>query len=133
MKIRRKYLFYVLAFSSALIAALVATIDSTIIKLYIPDTWAFGVSCFIVGTLISLLIVLFFSIPVRKKSLGSRIIDPSFKRIRLIRKEEIKFHAIAGLGNASLTLGYFFLLSLLKGDPSVVLPFSQIAIHASRF
>jgi DNA-binding Lrp family transcriptional regulator len=128
MKIRRKYLFYVLAFSSAIIAALVSAIDSTIINLYIPDTWAFGVSCFIVGTVISLLIVLFLSIPVGKKSLGAKIIDPSFKRLRLVRKEEVKFHAIAGLGNASLTLGYFFLLSFMKGDPSVVLPFSQIAI-----
>jgi DNA-binding Lrp family transcriptional regulator len=128
MKIRRKYLFYVLAFSSAIIAALVSTIDATIINLYIPDTWAFGVSCFIVGTLISLIIVLILSIPIKNKSLGSKIIDPSFKRLRIIRKEEIKYHAIAGLGNSALTLGYFFLLSILEGDPSVVLPFSQIAI-----
>ena len=126
MKIRRKYLFYVLAFSSAIIAALVSTIDATIINLYIPDTWAFCVSCFIVGTLISLIIVLILSIPIKNKSLGSKIIDPSFKRLRIIRKEEIKYHAIAGLGNSALTLGYFFLLSILEGDPSVVLPFSQI-------
>ena len=127
MKIRRKYLFYALAFTSAIIAALVSSIDATITNLYIPDAWAFGVSCFIVGTLISLIIILFFSIPVKKKSLGSRVIDPSFRRLRLFKKEELKYHIIAGFGNSILTIGYFFLLSMLR-DPSTVLPFSQIAI-----
>ncbi len=128
MRIRKKYLFYALAFTSAIVAAGVSAIDSTISNLYIPNAWAFGFSCFLVGTFISLLIVIIFSIPVNnKESLGTKIIDPSFKRIRLVRKEEIKFHMIAGLGNAVLTLGYLSLLSIL-GDPSTVLPFSQIVI-----
>jgi len=128
MRIRKKYLFYALAFTSAIVAAGVSAIDSTISNLYIPNAWAFGFSCFLVGTFISLLIVIIFSIPINnKESLGTKIIDPSFKRIRLVRKEEIKFHMIAGLGNAILTLGYLSLLSLL-GDPSTVLPFSQIVI-----
>jgi len=128
MRIRRKYLFYALAFTSAIIAAAVSAIDAKIInQVIIGDPWAFGVSCFIVGTLISFLIVLVFSIPLKGKSLGSKIIDPSFRRLRLVRKEELKYHALAGLGNAILTVGYFFLLSML-GDPSTVLPFSQIAI-----
>ena len=92
MKIRRKYLFYALAFTSSIIAASVAAIDSTIISLYIPNAWAFGFSCFLVGSLISLIIVLVFSIPIKGKSLGSRIIDPSFKRLRLVRKQELKYH-----------------------------------------
>jgi len=128
MRIRKKYLFYALAFTSAIVAAGVSAIDSTISNLYIPNAWAFGFSCFLVGTFISLLIVIIFSIPVNnKESLGTKIIDPSFKRIRLVRKEEIKFHMIAGLGNAVLTLGYLSLLSIF-GDPSTVLPFSQIVI-----
>ncbi len=128
MRIRRKYLFYALAFTSAIIAAAVSAIDAKIInQVIIGDPWAFGVSCFIVGTLISFLIVLVFSIPLKGKSLGSKIIDPSFRRLRLVRKEELKYHALAGLGNAILTVGYFFLLSML-GDTSTVLPFSQIAI-----
>jgi len=128
MKIRRKYLFYALAFTSAIIAAAVSAIDAKIINDVITDDpWAFGVSCFVVGTLISLIIVLFFSIPVKKKSLGSRVIDPSFRRLRLFKKEELKYHIIAGFGNSVLTIGYFFLLSMLR-DPSTVLPFSQIAI-----
>jgi DNA-binding Lrp family transcriptional regulator len=129
MKIRRKYLFYALAFTSAIISAAVASLDATISSLYITDPWAFGVSCFIVGIFISLLITLIFSIPIKKgKSLGSKIIDPSFKRIRLVRKKEIKYHVLAGFGNAVLTIGFFFLLSMLGNDPSAVLPFSQIVI-----
>jgi len=128
MRIRKKYLFYALAFTSAIIAAGVSTIDATISNLYIPNAWAFGFSCFLVGTFISLLMVIIFSIPINKKqSLGTKIIDPSFKRLRLVRKEEIKFHVIAGLGNAILTIGFLSLLSIL-GDPSTVLPFSQIVI-----
>ncbi len=127
MKIRRKYLFYALAFTSAIIAAAVSSIDATISSIYITDPWAFGVSCFLVGIIISFLIVLVFSIPLKGKSLGSKIIDPSFRRLRFVRKEELKYHTLAGLGNAILTIGYFFLLSML-GDPSTVLPFSQIAI-----
>lgn len=127
MKIRRKYLFYALAFTSAIIAAGVSTIDATISARYIPNPWAFGFSCFIVGIFISLIIVCIFSIPINGRSLGSRIIDPSFKRLRLVRKEELKYHILAAVGNSILTIGYLTLLSIF-GDPSTVLPFSQIVI-----
>lgn len=128
MRIRKKYLFYVLAFSSAIVAASVSAIDATIISLYITgDPLAFGLSCFFVGVFISLLLALVFSIPVGGKSLGGRIIDPSFKRLRLVKKEELKYHLFAGFGNAALTIGYFAVLGIL-GDPAVVLPFSQIVI-----
>ena len=128
MKIRRKYLFYALAFTSAITVAGVSAIDTTISVRYIQDSWAFGLSCFLVGTIISFIIVLVLSIPiVGGKSLGSKIIDPSFKKLRLVRKEELKFHLIAGTGNSILTIGYLTLLSIL-GDPSTVLPFSQIVI-----
>ena len=128
MKIRRKYLFYALAFSSAIIAAGVSAIDATISALYIQDPWAFGLSAFIVGAFISFIFVLIFSIPTKSgRSLGSRLIDPSFKRLRLVRKEELSYHVLAAAGNATLTIGYFALLSIL-GDPSSVLPFSQIVI-----
>ncbi len=127
MKIRRKYLFYALAFTSAIISAVVSAIDATIITRYITNPWTFGVSCFIVGTLISFFIILFFSIPIRGKSIGTRIIDPSFRRLRLFRKEELKYHILAGFGNSLLTIGYFFLLKNFE-DPSTVLPFSLISI-----
>lgn len=127
MIIRKRYLFYILAFASAIIAAGVSALDSAVTALYIPNPWALGYACFLVGVLVSLALLLFLSIHVKGRSLGARFFDPSFKRIRLVRKEELKYHLIAGLGNASLTIGYFSLLSLL-GDPSVVLPFSQIVI-----
>ena len=128
MKIRKKYLFYILAFSSAIIAASVSALDTTISEKIIPDDpWAFTFSCFIVGIIISLLIITIFSIRIGGRSLGSRFIDPSFQRVRMVRKIELKYHLLAGLGNAFLTLGYLSLINIL-GDPSTVLPFSQIAI-----
>ena len=128
MRIRKRYLFYVLAFTSTIIAAGVSAIDATINSLFIPNAFAFSLSCFLVGSIITFLVILFFSIPVKKtKSIGSKIIDPSFTRIRLIRKKELKYHTLAGFGNAVLTIGYISLISIL-GDPSTVLPFTQIVI-----
>jgi DNA-binding Lrp family transcriptional regulator len=127
MKVRKKYLFYLLVLTSSIIAAIVVGIDTTIRVKFIQNPYAFGIACFLVGALITLLISLFLSIPLKGKSIGKRVIDPSFDRIRLIKKEEIKYHILAGFGNSLLTFGYFLLLTILK-DPSVVLPFSQIVI-----
>jgi DNA-binding Lrp family transcriptional regulator len=127
IKIRKRYLFYILAFSSAIIAALTSGIDA-ISQIYIPDPLALGVACFILGVIIALVFSLVLSIPIKDKTLGARTIDPSFKGIRLIRKQEIFYQLMAGFGNAILTIGYFMLLSLYEGNVSVVLPFSQAVI-----
>jgi DNA-binding Lrp family transcriptional regulator len=127
MKIRKKYLFYVLVIISTIISSLVVGIDTTIRVKFIENPYAFGIACFTVGALVTLLIAIFLSIPIKGKSIGGKIIDPSFDRIRLFRKEELKYHVVAGFGNSLLTLSYFFLLTILE-DPSVVLPFSQIVI-----
>jgi DNA-binding Lrp family transcriptional regulator len=126
IKIRKRYLFFVLAFTSAIITAIVSGIDK-IAQDYIINPWALGLACFIWGVIISLSFSLILSIPYKEKSLGARTIDPTFKRVRLLTKREIPYHLIAGLGNATLTIGYFILLSMF-GDPSVVLPFSQVVI-----
>lgn len=127
IRIRKKYLFYALAFSSAIIAAINSGIDATVSKLFITDPWSLGLSIFLIGTPVSLLFALIFSIKYKKKSIGGRFIDPSFKRIRLIRKEEIKYQLLAALGNSLYTLGYFALFIIID-DPSVVLPFTQVVI-----
>lgn len=126
MKIRKKYLFYVLAFSSSIIAALLSGID-VILEQYLKSPWVLGLSIFYFGVLMSLIFSLILSIQYKGKSLGARTIDPTFKKVRLIKKEEIKFQLLAGAGNAILTIGYFALLIIIK-DPSVVLPFSQVVI-----
>ena len=126
MKIRRKYLFYVLAFSSSIIAALLSGIDVFLQK-YLTNPLVLGLCIFYFGLLISVIFTLFLSISYKGKNIGSRTIDPTFKRIRFFKKEEIKYHILAGAGNAILTFGYFCLLFLIK-DPSLVLPFSQVAI-----
>ncbi|UCF50705.1 MAG: Lrp/AsnC ligand binding domain-containing protein [Thermoplasmatales archaeon] len=126
MKIRRKYLFYLLAFSSSIIVALISGLDVVLGK-YIKNPLVFGLSIFYFGLLTSILFTLFLSISFKGKSIGERTIDPSFKKIRLLKKEELKYHILAGTGNAILTLGYFWLLILIK-DPSLVLPFSQVVI-----
>lgn len=127
MKIRRKYLFYVVAFSSAIIAAINSGVDATVSALFVPDGWALGFATFAVGIPITLSLALILSIPIRKRSIGSRFADPSFKRVRFIRREEVFFQLVAAFGNAVYTVGYFALFVLIE-DPSVVLPFTQIVI-----
>lgn len=126
MIIRKKYLLYILAFTSAIITAINSGID-VIVGKSIPNVWALGLVSFIVGLPVTLLLALFFSIHIGGKSLGARFIDPTFHRLRLIRKQEIVPQILASIGNAVNTAGYFALLSLVR-DPSVVLPFTQIVI-----
>ncbi|MCD6468128.1 MAG: Lrp/AsnC ligand binding domain-containing protein [Thermoplasmata archaeon] len=133
IQIRKKHLFYVLAVSSSLIAAVVTGIDSWITHLLVETysfekvPWLFGFSAFLVGTVVTLLLCLLFSIPFKGRSIGGRLIDPSFNHLRLVQREELKYHLLAGLGNAVTTVGYFYLLSVMV-DPSAVLPFYQVVI-----
>jgi len=127
LTVRKKYLFYILAFTSAIISASMSGLDAIISAVFIKDPWAFGLSAFLVGIVVTLGLLLFFSLPAKGKTLGARVVDPSFRGIRLVRRSEIPGHIGAGFGNAVMTLSYFLLISLLN-DPSAVLPFAQITI-----
>ena len=129
MIIRKKYLFYVLAITSSFIAAAVTAIDSYVggQPAFQYDPWAFAFALFFVGAIITLLITLALSIPIQGKSLGAKILDPSFKHLRFVKKSEMKYHLIAGLMNAINTVGYCAIVSAVQ-DPSVILSFSQIVI-----
>jgi len=126
MRIRKKYLFYFLLISSSLIAATTTSIDSIISYFYISNPWVFGVSVFLVGMFITIFLSLLLSVPFRGKSIGSRI-DPSFNRVRFLKREELGYHILAGMGNTVNTLGYFYIVSTFV-DPSAVLPFFQVVI-----
>jgi DNA-binding Lrp family transcriptional regulator len=126
IRIRKRFLFYVLAFTSSILAAILSGMDA-FAQQFIHNPWSLGLAVFIAGVLVALCFTLFLSIPYKGKSLGAVTVDPSFVRIRLLKKNEIPYHLLAGLGNAILTTGYFIILSMMK-DPSVVLPFSQIVI-----
>jgi DNA-binding Lrp family transcriptional regulator len=129
MIIRKKYLFYVLAITSSFIAAAVTGIDSFVggQSAFKYDPWAFAFSLFFVGAIVTLLISFVLSVKIHGKSLGAKILDPSFKQIRLVKKSETKYHLVAGLMNAINTVGYCAIVSTVQ-DPSVILSFSQIVI-----
>lgn len=127
IRIRKKYLFYALAFASAIVVAINSGVDAVVSKFFVTDPWALGLSIFLIGVPVTLIFSLIFSIKNGKKTIGQKYIDPSFRRFRLIRKEEVKYQLFAGLGNAMYTIGYFALFVIVK-DPSVVLPLAQIVI-----
>ncbi len=127
IKIRKKYLFYALAFSSAIIAAINSGVDATVSKVFINDAWALGLAIFIIGIPVTLFFASIFSIKIGKKTIGQKYVDPSFRKFRFIRKNEVKYQFLAGLGNALYTVGYFALFTIIE-DPSVVLPFAQVVI-----
>lgn len=126
MIIRKKYLFFVLGIVSSFIAATVSALDSAISYFYIGNPWIFTVSVFLVGSLITFLLTLFLSLPFKAKRIGT-FIDPSFTGLRWIKKSELRFHVLAGIGNTISTIGYVYVLSMLF-NPSTVLPFFQIVI-----
>jgi DNA-binding Lrp family transcriptional regulator len=129
MIIRKKYLFYVLAITSSFIAAAVTAIDSFVggQPAFKFDPWAFAFSLFFIGAVITLVISLVLSIKLEGKSLGAKLLDPSFKGLRMVQKGEMKYHLVAGLMNAINTVGYCAIVSTVQ-DPSVILSFSQIVI-----
>jgi DNA-binding Lrp family transcriptional regulator len=129
MIIRKKYLFYVLAITSSFIAAAVTGVDSFVggQPAFKTDPWSFAFSLFFIGVIITLLITLALSVKIKGQSIGAKILDPSFKQIRMVQKSEMKYHSIAGLVNAINTVGYCAIISAVQ-DPSVVLSFSQIVI-----
>ena len=129
MNIPKKNLFYVLAITSSIIAAAVTGLDSFVggQPAFKYDPWAFAFSIFFVGAIVTLLISLFFSIRLHKKSIGAKVLDPSFSHVRLLQKGELKNHLVAGLMNAINTVGYCAIVSQVQ-DPSVILSFSQVVI-----
>jgi DNA-binding Lrp family transcriptional regulator len=129
MIIRKKYLFYVLAITSSFIAAAVTGVDSFVGSqpAFKYDPWAFAFSLFFIGALITLLISIVLSLPFRGTSIGAHLLDPSFHRLRMVQKSEMKYHLVAGLMNAINTVGYCAIVSQVQ-DPSVILSFSQIVI-----
>ncbi len=127
IKIRKKYLFYMLAFSSAIIAAINSGVDATVSKFFVTDPWALGLAIFLMGIPVTLVFASILSIKKNKKTIGQRYVDPSFRKFRLIRKKEVNYQLLAGLGNALYTVGYFALFVIIE-DPSVVLPFAQVVI-----
>lgn len=129
MIIRQKYLFYILAITSSFIAAGVTAIDSFVgaQPAFKYDPWSFAFSLFLVGALTTFLISVVLSIKLKGKSLGARILDPSFKSLRFVQKSELKYHLVAGLVNAINTIAYCAIVSMVQ-DPAVILSFSQIAI-----
>ena len=127
IKIRKRYLFFVLAFSSAIISAVVAGIDTVAVE-NINNPLAVTLACFVLALIVAISFGLILSIPIKNTSIGAKTIDPSFRRIRLVKKQEIKYHILAGFGNTIMTIGYFALFPLLNNDVSIILPFSQIVI-----
>ncbi len=126
MRIRKKYLFYVLGISSAAIGAIVTVIDTFISIKYEMDPWALCLAIFMAGLIITFLLCIILSLPFKGKKIGARI-DPSFNGIRLIKRREILYHLMAGIGNAIATISYFLIISLYR-DPSATLSFFQIVI-----
>jgi DNA-binding Lrp family transcriptional regulator len=133
MYLRKRHLFFTLVFISSFIAAVVAAIDSSIISdfstVYSSEKvpWLFSFSSFFIGLIVTFLFCIVFSISLHGRSIGSRFLDPSFQRLRLLDRSEIIYHVLAGFGNAVTTVGYFAVLSLLV-DPSMVLSLKQIVI-----
>lgn len=126
LRIRKKYLFYVLLIASSILGAVSASLDGVISHLYIENSWVLGMAVMVAGIPVTLGLAGVLSLPWGSRSIGARI-DPSFRRLRLLRRQEVPYHLLAGAGNAAVTLCHFYLVSVFV-DPSTVLPFFQVVI-----
>jgi uncharacterized membrane protein len=126
IRVRKKNLFYLLAITSSVIGAVVTVIDTYISLEYNINPWSLCLVIFIAGIVITFILSVILSIPIGGKPLGARI-DPSFPGLRLLRKEEVPYQIMAGMGNAVATVGYFFIISIYQ-DPSTILSFFEVVI-----
>jgi DNA-binding Lrp family transcriptional regulator len=122
---RKRYLFYSLLFTAAILDSLVALIDSRVMGA-IGDPFTYASSFFVVGMLVCVLLGLFFSTGTKKRTIGS-LIDPSFKRLRFVKRKELPYHLLAGFGNAVTTVSFYALYYFFT-DPSSVMPFYQVVL-----
>jgi uncharacterized membrane protein len=123
---RKRHLFYFLSVVSALLLALSSGMESLLTTRLDANPWMCSISAYFIGMILTFLILLVLSIPVKRKKVGS-LLDPSFDGLRLITAPEIKYHIFAGIGNVAQGYAYYWILSKFL-DPSSVLPFTQIVI-----
>ncbi len=124
---RRKYLFYTLAFLSGAFTSLMVAMDIWISAKLIPDIWIFGISILWAGVYIHAFLLPILSLKIYENRPIGHFIDPLFKGVFVPSGKVLHYLIIASLGNAIASLTYFFLIDIMP-DPSAVLPFSSVVI-----
>jgi len=123
--LRRKYLFYSLSLASGILAAFVVAIDVWINTTAIHDPHIFGVSLFIVGVIVHIILLIALNTKIGKDMVLGEFLDPSFRGIIIPRGKLLKYMIIAGVGNAISSMSYFFIISEVP-DPSAIMPFTNL-------
>ncbi|MCR8463493.1 MAG: Lrp/AsnC ligand binding domain-containing protein [Crenarchaeota archaeon] len=121
----KRKIFYLLGILSGVLSAIVIPLD-IIGEKTASNIWIYANVSFVVGSLISVLIVFFLLVPIKGKPLG-KYVDPNFTRIKFISGKAFKQIVLMAFGNAIASLGYFYVLYAFS-DPSAILPFMQAAI-----
>lgn len=123
---RKRYIFYTLAILSSVFTVFTIVLDTFLTSVYQVDPFIYGLSTFIVGTLISILFIALLMIPVKRTRLV-KFLDPNFSMFRILKGEEVYYHILAGMGNALSTAGYFYIVVSTR-DPSTILPYMQLVV-----
>lgn len=118
-------IFYALCLLSGTLSAIVIPLDIIGEKISF-NIWAYANASFVVGSLVSILVVFFLLIPFKGKPLG-RYVDPNFTRIEFIGGKAFNQIVLMAAGNTIASLGYFYVLYAFS-DPSAILPFMQASI-----
>lgn len=122
---RKKLLFYTLCLASSVLSALMVIVD-TYGAAISRDIWVYANVSMIMGTILTLVTVLVFLVPVGEGKIG-RYIDPNFEGLIVPKGKMLGLFIVMALGNTISTFGYFYIVDTMR-DPSAVLPFIQLVI-----
>ncbi len=122
--LRRKHLFYTLSISSGILSAIVVALDVWISSTMIRKPFLFGLSLFLVGTILHISLLLIMNISHGRNRVGEYI-DPLFRGIVIPKGLLLRYLFLAGLSNAIASISYFIVITDVP-DPSAVIPFTNL-------
>ncbi|MGQ4833000.1 MAG: Lrp/AsnC ligand binding domain-containing protein [Candidatus Asgardarchaeia archaeon] len=126
LRLPQRSKFILLCVLSGVFSAAFVAMDVYYLNTYLNDPLIYGFLTEWIGLLFSFVLMLIFSIPIRKdKPLGT-ILDPTFRGLALPRGKPLLYIIAAGLSASFSTFSYFILTFV--GDPSSILPLSRLVI-----
>ncbi|MFX0053651.1 MAG: Lrp/AsnC ligand binding domain-containing protein [Promethearchaeota archaeon] len=121
--------FYILAIGSGVMRSFSVAFDIIALNTLISDSLAYGFMSQWTSFIVTVILLLVFSIPRYKnsnrRSLGYNL-DPDFGRLRVLPKRPTLYLLLAGTFAGISTFFYYYIASTT--DASVVLPYGQLVI-----
>ena len=125
LRLPQRSKFILLCVLSGTFSAAFVAMDVYYLNVYLSDPMVYGFLTEWLGLIFSFFLMFVFSIPIKRKPLGT-ILDPTFKGLAFPRGKVLIYLIAAGISASFSTFSYFMLTFV--GDPSSILPLSRLVI-----